>query len=371
MIYLDYNGSTPLAPEVAETIRRFLDGPYGNPSARHWASRPARNAVEAAREEVASLLSCTPGEIVFTSGGTESINHAIKGAFFARGGAGGHIVTTQVEHPSTLSTCAFLERLGAEVTYLPVDRTCMVDPQAVREAITDRTILVSIMHANGETGTIQPIPDIAAITRGKGVWLHLDAAQSAGKIPLDVDALGADLLSIAAQKMYGPKGVGALYIRDGIAIESLVHGADHQLGRRAGTESALLSAALGTACRLARDLSPMARVRSLRDGFHNRLKQHYGDRLHLNGHPEHRLPNTLNLSFQGEIGSDILERMPEVAATTGSACHEGLVTVSPVLEAMGMPLDIAAGAVRFTLGRPTTEAEIGQAFEHVSAAVTV
>jgi cysteine desulfurase len=370
MIYLDYNGSTPLAPEVAETIRRFLDGPYGNPSALHWASRPARDAIEDARAEVAALFHCAPGEVVFTSGGTESINHAIKGAFFARGGAGSHIITTRVEHPSTLSTCAFLESLGAAVTYLPVDATCRVDPAVVRAAITDRTILVSIMHANGETGTIQPIPEIAAITRARGVLLHLDAAQAAGKIPLDVEALGVDLLSIAAQKMYGPKGVGALYIRDGVALEPLVHGADHQSGRRAGTESALLASALGTACRLARDLSPMAGVQDLRDELHRRLLARYGDRLHLNGHPAHRLPNTLNVSFEGQIGSEILDRMPGIAATTGSACHEGRVTVSSVLKAMGVSESVGAGTVRFSLGRPTTVAEIDATVQAVAAAVT-
>ncbi|MEX2617919.1 MAG: cysteine desulfurase family protein [Alphaproteobacteria bacterium] len=369
MIYLDYNGSTPLAPEVAETVRRFLDGPYGNPSALHWASRPARDAIEEARVDVAALFHCTPGEVVFTSGGTESINHAIKGAFFARKDRGNHIITTCVEHPSTLSTCGFLESLGAEVTYLPVDRDCRVDPDVLRAAITDRTILVSIMHANGEVGTIQPIPEIAAITRQNGVLLHLDAAQTAGKIPLDVDALGVDLLSIAAQKMYGPKGVGALYTRGGVTVEPLIHGADHQSGRRAGTESAMLSSALGTACRLARDLSPMARVKDLRDDLHRRLRERYGGRLHLNGHGEYRLPNTLNVSFEGQIGSEILDRMPQIAATTGSACHEGKVTVSSVLQAMGVSESVGAGTVRFSLGRPTTAAEIDAVVQAVATAV--
>ncbi len=369
MIYLDYNGSTPLAPEVADTIRRFLDGPFGNPSALHWASRPAREAIEAARADVAALFGCAPGEVVFTSGGTESINQALKGAFFARRDRGNHIITTGVEHPSTLSTCAFLETLGAEVTYLPVDETCMVDPDTLRDALTVRTILVSVMHANGEVGSIQPIPELSAITRERGVLLHLDAAQTAGKIPVDVTALDVDLLSIAAQKMYGPKGVGALYIRDGVTLEPLIHGADHQAGRRAGTESAMLASALGMACRLARDLGPMNRVQELRDDLHRRLLERYGNRLHLNGHPEHRLPNTLNVSFEGQIGSEILDRMPEIAATTGSACHEGTVTVSSVLQAMGVSDSVGAGTVRFSLGRPTTAAEIDTVVKAVAAAV--
>ncbi len=357
-IYLDYNASTPIAPEVGDAIRDLLDRDFGNPSALHWASAPARATIEAAREDLARFLGSAPDEVVFTSGGTESINQAIKGVFLTRRDAGTHIVTTKTEHPAVLSTCAFLERLGAEITYLPVDGAGRFDPDAVKAAITDRTILVTLTHANGEVGTIQPIEAVAEILRAKGILFHVDASQSAGKITVDVGRLGADLLSIAGHKMYAPKGVGALYIRRGVDIEPLVHGADHQAGRRAGTEGALLAAALGTAARIAGDLSKIERVRQLRDRLFGRLQEAFPDQIHLNGHPEHRLPNTLNISLLGQNGSEILERMPGVAATTGSACHEGQYEMSPVLAAMGASEPVGLGAIRFSLGRPTTEAEI-------------
>ncbi len=357
-IYLDYNASTPIAPEVGDAIRDLLDRDFGNPSALHWASAPARATIEAAREDLARFLGSAPDEVVFTSGGTESINQAIKGVFLTRRDAGTHIVTTKTEHPAVLSTCAFLERLGAEITYLPVDGAGRLDPDAVKAAITDRTILVTLTHANGEVGTIQPIEAVAEILRAKGILFHVDASQSAGKITVDVGRLGADLLSIAGHKMYAPKGVGALYIRRGVDIEPLVHGADHQAGRRAGTEGALLAAALGTAARIAGDLSKIERVRQLRDRLFGRLQEAFPDQIHLNGHPEHRLPNTLNISLLGQNGSEILERMPGVAATTGSACHEGQYEMSPVLAAMGASEPVGLGAIRFSLGRPTTEAEI-------------
>jgi cysteine desulfurase len=357
-IYLDYNASTPIAPEVADTIRGLLDRDFGNPSALHWASAPARTAIETAREDVARFLGGTPDEIVFTSGGTESINQAIKGTYLARRDDGDHIITTKTEHPAVLSTCAFLERQGARITYLPVDGTGRLDPGAVAAAITDRTILVTLTHANGEVGTIQPIEAVAEILRAKGILFHVDASQSTGKVAVDVDRLGADLLSIAGHKMYAPKGVGALYIRRGVEIEPLIHGADHQSGRRAGTEGALLAAALGTASRIAKDLSKIDRVRRLRDCLFAGLRETFPNQIHLNGHPEHRLPNTLNVSLIGQNGSEILERMSGVAATTGSACHEGQYEMSPVLAAMGASEPVGLGAIRFSLGRPTTEDEI-------------
>ena len=357
-VYLDYNGSTPVAPEAADTVRQLLGEHHGNPSALHWASAPARTRIEAARADVAGLLNCTADEMVFTSGGTESINTALKGAFYALQDKGRHIVTTAIEHPATLSTCEFLQRLGANVTILGVDRHGRVDPANVAAALTEETILVSIMHANGEVGTIQPIADIARVTRERGVLLHADAAQSAGKIPTDVVALGVDLLSLAGHKMYAPKGVGALFIRNGVAIEPLVHGADHQTGRRAGTENAPLAAAMGIASRIAGNLGPMEAVKGLRDGLHIGLQEIFADRLHLNGHPVDRLPNTLNVAIAGAIGGDILAQMDGLAATTGSACHEGQVTLSPVLAAMAVPVEIGAGALRFSLGRSTTTEEI-------------
>lgn len=250
-IYLDFNATTPIAPEVAAAMSRALTEPFGNPSSEHWAGWPARQAVEQARSQVADLLNCTPGEIVFTSGGSEANNHALKGVFFAHDG-GGHIITTQIEHPAILNPCRFLERLGATVTYLPVDGFGRVDPDDLRRALTPRTILISVMHANNEVGTLQPISEMARIAREHGVLFHTDAAQSAGKISTRVDELGVDLLSIAGHKLYAPKGVGALYIRKGVQLEPLIHGAGHEAGRRAGTENIVLDVALGKACELAR-----------------------------------------------------------------------------------------------------------------------
>jgi cysteine desulfurase len=331
---------------------------FGNPSSAHWAGAPARAAVEAGRRQVAGLLGCSPEEIVFTSGGSEANNLALKGAFFALGRKPQHIVTTRIEHPATLAPCAFLERLGAQVSYLPVDGTGLVDPDDLRRAITPATSLVSIMHANNEVGTIQPIAECARIAREHGALFHTDAAQSVGKIPTRVDELGVDLMSVAGHKFHAPKGVGALYVRAGVALEPLIHGAGHERGRRAGTESALLCAALGQASELARDLAPMQRVRALRDRLWDALRGAFGERVVLNGHAGKRLPNTLNVSFVGRIGADVLGGLEGVAASTGSACHAGRIELSPVLEAMGVRPEVGMGAVRFSLGRPTTQHEV-------------
>jgi cysteine desulfurase len=357
-IYLDYNASTPIDATVAAAMRPFLEEAFGNPSSGHWASTPAKAALEKARSQIAGLLGCGPDEIVFTSGGSEANNLAIKGTFFTLQHKGEHIITVQTEHPAVLGPCRFLERLGATVTYLPVDSTGRVDPEDVRRAITPRTILISVMHANNEVGTIQPIEEIGAIAREHGIRFHTDAAQSMGKIPTRVDTLGVDLLTIAGHNLYAPKGIGALYVRRGLELEPLIHGAGHEHGRRAGTESALLTVGLGAACALALDLEPMGRIRALRDRLWGALQEGFGDRVVLNGHPEHRLPNTLNVSFVGMVGADVLTSLDGVAASTGSACHAGRVELSPVLAAMGVPERVGMGAVRFSLGRTTTEAEI-------------
>ncbi len=365
-IYLDYNASTPIAPEVAEAMRPFLEQAYGNPSSQHWAGRPAREAVEAARQEVAELLGCQADEIVFTSGGSEANNLALKGAYFAAGRAGGRaggrdgarIITTGVEHPAIVEPCRFLERLGAEITWLPVDGKGRIDPDDLRRAITGDTILISIMHANNEVGTIQPIAECAGIAREHGVLFHTDAAQSVGKIATRVDRLGVDMLTVAGHKVYAPKGIGALYLRKGVTLEPLIHGAGHEGGRRAGTESAILAAALGQACVLAGRLTGMERVRELRDRFWAGLHQRFGDRVALNGDPEARLPNTLNVSFVGQVGAEVLAGLDGVAASIGSACHAGRIELSPVLEAMQVAPEVGMGAVRFSLGRGTTAEEI-------------
>jgi cysteine desulfurase len=353
-IYLDYNASTPIAAEVAEAMRPFLSQHFGNPSSHHWAGEPAKEAVEHARRQVADLLECLPTEIVFTSGGSESNNHAIKGVFFASKKKGNHIITTQIEHPAVINPCRFLEKLGAVVTYAGVDQYGRVNPEEIEKTITAKTILISVMHANNEVGTIQPIEEISKITRKHGILFHTDAAQSVGKIETKVDKLGVDLLSIAGHKLYAPKGVGALYIREGTPIEPLIHGAGHESGRRAGTENVLLTVGLGKACEIARKYLNDVKIRDLRDRFWNLIQEIFGSGIVLNGHPTDRLPNTLNISFVGKIGEEILSRLDEVAASTGAACHSGSVELSPVLKAMGVSPEVGMGAIRFSLGRLTT-----------------
>lgn len=357
-IYLDYNASTPIDPAVAAVMKPFLGNHYGNPSSGHWAAATAKAALETARGQVAALLGCQSEEIVFTSGGSEANNLALKGVFFALRDKGDHIVTTRIEHPAIVEPCRFLEGLGARVSYLPVDGAGRIDPDDLRAAITPRTILISIMHANNEVGTVQPIEICARIARKHGVLFHTDAAQSVGKIATNVDELGIDLLSIAGHKIYAPKGIGALFVRRGVQIEPLVHGAGHEGGRRAGTESVLMAAGLGKACELACDLAPIDRVRDLRDIFWQKLQKQFENRVSLNGHPIHRLPNTLNVSFVNRIGADILERLYGIAASTGSACHSGRIELSPVLQAMGIAPEVGMGAIRFSLGRGTTRDEI-------------
>jgi cysteine desulfurase len=364
-VYLDYNASTPIDPAVSAAMQPFLADHYGNPSSGHWAAAPAKAALEAARGQVATLLHCRDEEIVFTGGGSEANNLALKGVFFARRDKGDHIITTRIEHPAVIEPCRFLERLGARVSYLPVDGAGRVDPDDLRRAITPRTILVSIMHANNEVGTIQPIEDCARLAHAHGVLFHSDAAQSVGKIPTDVNQLGVDLLSVAGHKLYAPKGIGALFVRDGLSIEPLIHGAGHEGGRRAGTESALLAVGLGKACELARDLAPMDRLRALRDRFWEALRAQFGNRVALNGHPTHRLPNTLNVSFVGRIGGEILARLDGVAASTGSACHSGRIELSPVLAAMDIAPEVGMGAIRFSLGRGTTRDDIDSVVERL------
>jgi cysteine desulfurase len=368
-IYLDHNASTPLDPRVADAMRLHLDDAYGNPSSPHWAGRPAREAVERARAQVAELVGASVDEIVFTSGGSEANNLALKGVFFAARKPGAHIVVTAVEHPSVLSPVRFLEGLGAAVSVLPVDGTGRIDPSDLRRAIVPRTVLVSVMHANNEVGTIQPIAECSRIAREHDVLLHTDASQSIGKIPTRVGDLGVDLLSLAGHKLGAPKGVGALYVRRGVRLEPLLHGAGHEGGRRAGTESALLTVGLGEACVAGKDLTAMEGVRVLRDALWQRLRDRFGAGVVLNGHPEHRLPNTLNVSFVGRVGADLLALLDGVAASTGSACHAGRVELSPVLAAMGVTPEVGMGAIRFSLGRSTAADEIEAVVKQIDEAL--
>lgn len=360
MIYLDYNATTPVAPEVFRAMEPFLAGEYGNPSCDYPLGLKACEAVRRARQEVAALLGCSPDAIVFTSGATEANNTVLKGVAAYRGR--GHIITVATEHPAVLAPCRFLKSQGFDVTILPVDGTGRVDPDEVRRALRPDTILISVMHANNETGTIQPIREIGALAKEAGVLFHTDAAQSICKIPVDVDVLRVDFLTVAGHKFYAPKGVGALYVRPGFTFTPLLHGASQEGGRRAGTENVPYIVALGTACRLARERLPVApaHLRGLRDRLHELLRNGVPD-LILNGPEVERLPNTLNVSFPRLAGCDLMGGLPQVAASLGSACHAGQEAISPVLAAMGLPASVASGAVRFSVGFPTTLAEVEEA----------
>jgi len=372
-IYLDYNATTPIAREAAEAMTPFLYEHFGNPSSSHPYGAVAKRAVETARAQVAALLGCRAVEVTFTSGGTESNNYAIKGAVLAHQGSGHHIITSAVEHPAVIEVCKWLKTQGYSVTFLPVDAYGMVDPLDLERAITPETILVSVMHANNEVGTIQPIAMLAEITRRAGALMHTDAAQSVGKIAVDVDTLNVDLLSIAGHKFYAPKGIGALYVRSGTELTKHLHGAEQEAGQRPGTENVLEIVGLGKACELARrDLEKnAAHFRAMRDRLHQALLDELdGDFVCLNGHPEERLPNTLSLSFRGVEANTLLAEISEkVAASAGAACHADQVDVSAVLEAMQVPTEWAMGTVRFSVGRGTTPEDIDQAAGVVAAAV--
>jgi cysteine desulfurase len=367
-IYLDYNATTPLDPHVVDAMEPFLREHFGNPSSSHEYGQTAHEAVDRARAEVASLLGAKSSEIIFTSGGTEATNHALKGAVLPtligpRRAAAPHLVISTVEHPATAATCGFLERLGCRLTCVPVDRYGTVELGALEHALRQPTAVVSVMHANNEVGTLQPIREIATLAHERGALFHTDAAQSAGKVPVDVDDLGVDLLTLAGHKLYAPKGVGALYVREGVTLEPLMHGAGQEGGQRAGTENVPYMVALGAACAIAQRALPAASttLRQLRDRLWRLLQDGLGDDIILNGHPEERLPNTLNASFIGYVGAELLAFVPEIAASTGSACHEGRVELSPVLRAMGVLEDVGRGAVRLSVGRFTTRGEVDRA----------
>jgi len=357
-IYLDYNATTPVHPEVLDAMLPFFQNSFGNPSSNHPYGAEAKIAVEKARAQVAALLGCKSHEITFTSGGSESNNLAIKGVAHQYRNKGRHIITSSVEHPAVAEVCKFLEKEGFEITWLPVDPFGRISLQELERKITAGTILITIMHANNEVGTIQPVGEIAEIARKHGVLFHTDAAQSAGKI--SVKDLGADLISIAGHKLYASKGVGALYIRDGIKLEKLIHGADHEHNLRAGTENVALIAGLGRACEIAlRDLEANAlQTRQMRELLYGRIAEAIPEVV-TNGHPVERLPNTLSLSFPGIDANLILSEISStVAASAGAACHAGGTDISATLTAMGVPFDIARGTIRFSTGRDTTEQEI-------------
>ena len=362
-IYLDYNASTPIAPQVLEEMLPYLKGTYGNPSSSHAFGAACRAGVEQARERVALLLGCEATEIIFTSGATESNNMVIKGVAKAVG-KGKHFITSRIEHPAVLEPCRHIERFGYSVTYLPVDRFGLVDPADLEKAIRPDTALVSIMHSNNEVGTIQDIRELARIASSRGVLFHTDAAQSVGKVRVQVEELGVDYLTVAGHKFYAPKGIGALYIKNGKTLLPLLHGAGHERGLRPGTENAAFIVGLGAACM---DAMPLLETEGLRQrALGQRLfdgLQRAGLKVHLNGHPEKKLPNTWNISFEGFDAPSVMEALSGVAVSPGAACHGDLVEPSHVLAAMGTDPALARGAIRFSLGRETTEEEIDTVVE--------
>jgi cysteine desulfurase len=363
-IYLDYNATTPLAPVVQQAMLPLLAEQYGNPSSSHALGRAACEAVEDAREYLSMLLGCDPEELVFTGGGTESNNLALKGIAFRHGaGAGGHFVISAIEHPSVVEPVRFLERLGFDVTVVPVTGQGVVQPAAIRQALRSDTLLVSVMLANNEIGTIQPINQIAEICHASDVLLHTDAAQAVGKIRVNVAELEADLLTVAGHKMYASKGVGALFIRQGTLLEPLLHGAGHEAGLRAGTENVAGIAGLGAAAALVnKSLDAAAqRMEGLRDQLLELLRAGTGGELVLHGERAARLPNTLSVALAGVNGQELLARVPELCASTGAACHSEAEAISPTLGAMGVSTELARGTIRLSLGWYTSEDDVQRA----------
>ena len=373
-IYLDYNATTPVLKEVADSMRPFLTDLFGNPSSSHWYGSQTKKAIELARKQVASLLECQAEEIVFTSGGSESNNLAIKGVAFANKAKGNHIITSQIEHPAVTEVCNYLRKGGFEISFIPVSEEGIIDLEILKEAIKPSTILISIMHANNEVGSIQPISEIAQISKNQGIVFHSDGAQSVGKIPTSVKKLGIDLFSLAGHKLYAPKGIGALYIKPGTKLEKQIHGANHERNLRAGTENVLEIAGLGKACEIAQQNlnKDQPHMKKMRDRLIHGLEIHLKGivDLKVNGHPVHRLPNTASISF-GNIEANLLISKIEdrVAVSAGAACHSDKVDISSTLKAMKVPLEFAKGTVRFSTGKFTTAEEIDKTISIVSEAV--
>jgi cysteine desulfurase len=360
-VYLDHNATTPVLPEVVELVRPFFSEFFGNPSSLHWAGREVRGYFDDAREHLAAMINAKPGEVVFTGCGSESDNHAIKGVAFSRKQKGKHIITTTVEHPAVLNTCRYLEAIGYEVTYLPVDQDGQLEPDDVRKAIRKDTILISIMYANNETGNLFPLQEIGVIAREHGILLHSDMVQAMGKIHTDVKLLNVDLASFAGHKVYAPKGVGALYMREGLEIDSLIHGGHQEGGRRAGTENVIGALAFGKACSIvSHDMGKESeRIEGLRQKLLEGILERI-DYVRFNGHKVRRLPNTLNLSFEFVEAESLLIALDlnGVAVSSGSACSSGATEPSHVLLAMKIPPETCQSAVRLSLGRSNTQEDV-------------
>jgi len=363
-VYLDHNATTPVHPEVRKAIEPYLDDQFGNPSSIHWAGRDVRKGVEDARQEIASFFGCQPLEVVFTSSGTESDNLAVKGIAYRKGNAGKHIITSQVEHPAVINTCRFLETQGFRVTFVPVNRYGIVEPDSIRDALAEDTILVSVMYANNETGDVMPVPEIGAIAREAGVVMHTDAVQAAGKIPIDFGTIPVDLLTFSGHKVNALKGTGGLIVRKGVEIEAMTHGGHQERGRRGGTENVAGIVAMGKSFQILKEgmEEEVAETRRLRDRFEKGL----------NGHPTQRLPNTVNISFRFVEGEAMLLNldMMGIACSSGSACTSGSLEASPILLAMGADPTDAQGALRFSLGRGNTEEDIDYAVDAIETVVT-
>jgi len=365
-VYLDYAATTPTHPDVVKAMLPYLNDAFGNPSSMHSFGQEAKRAVEEARETIAALIGAKNDEIVFTSGGTEADNFALKGVAYANEHRGNHIITSSIEHHAVIEPLKSLERQGFKVTYLPVDQYGMVDPQDVRKAVSEKTILISVMHANNEIGTIEPIAEMGRIAKERGVYLHTDAVQTVGHIPVDVNELGVDLLSMSAHKLSGPKGVGALYIRKGTKVAPFMHGGEQEQRRRASTENVPGIVGFGKAADIAQNemRAEVERLTLLRDQLIKGLLERI-DNMQLNGHPSKRLPNNVNVSVQFVEGESMLLSldMEGIAASTGSACSSSTLTPSHVLLALGLQPEQAHCSLRFTLGRETTKEEIGRVLE--------
>ena len=361
-IYLDHNATTKVDQEVLKAMMPYLKEEFGNPSSGYLLGIRAKDGLERAREDVAQLLGCQNQEIVFTSGGSESNNMVLKGLIDFMRPEKFHVITSAVEHPAILNPALFLMELGVKVTILPVDHFCRVDPEAVKKAILPQTTLITVMLANNETGTLQPIKEISKIGQEHGIPIHTDAAQAVGKMEVDVNDLGVDFLTVAGHKLYAPKGIGALYIRKGQDLTPLIHGAGQEYGKRPGTENIILAAGLGAACRIAKKRlkSDYQDMETQRNRLQELLFKGLDD-LVLNGHPEKRLPNTLNIAVPGIEGGLILEGLPKIMASMGAACHDRTVKLSHVLSAMGVAPEIGMGALRFSVGRSNTFEQIEEA----------
>jgi cysteine desulfurase len=372
-IYLDHAATTPTHPQVVQAMLPYFADTFGNPSSIHSLGQETRAAVEEARGAIASLIGAEAEEIVFTSGGTEADNLAVKGVAFANRNRGNHIITTAIEHHAVLEPCKFLAEQGFEVTHVPVDRQGLVDPEDVRKAVTDKTILISMMHANNEIGTIQPIAEIGRIAHKRGICFHTDAVQTVGHVPIDVDQIDVDLLAMSAHKLYGPKGIGALYIRKGTRISPFMHGGGQERGRRASTENVPAIVGFGKAAEIARrEVSrEIKQVTLLRDKLIQGLIERI-EGVHLNGHPSLRLPNNANISVASVEGEAMVVSLDleGIAASTGSACTSSALEASHVLLAIGLAGELTHGSLRFTLGRETTEEEVGRVLELLPRIVT-